>query len=338
MKIRENVSLKDYTTFRIGGKARYFTDVQSEAELKEAVMFSSREKIPVFILGGGSNTLVSDGGFSGLVIRIGIQGISSEDRGGKVKVRVGAGEDWDQFVSRMVSKGLFGVENLSYIPGIVGAAPIQNIGAYGSEVKDTIEAVEVFDTEILEMKTLTNSKCGFGYRTSIFKTEIGRKWIVTSVIFKLSKKGIPNISYKDVALYFTQNRKGLTLSSIRDAVIAVRKGKLPDVKNIGTAGSFFKNPIITRDKYEELKATFGEIPGVLISGVSVKVPAGWLLDHIGGFRDVRRGDAGVWNRQALVIVNLGKATSKNILSLASVMREKIKKETGITLEPEVVIV
>lgn len=338
MIVREHVLLKNYTSFRIGGPARYFFDGTTLSELKEAILFAKEKSLSVFILGGGSNTLFVQPEFNGVVIHIGIQGVQYEERGAYVYADVGAGESWDGFVNDAVSRGLHGIENLSGIPGSVGAAPIQNIGAYGCEVKDSIEHVLVLDTETMESRVLSAHECAFGYRTSVFKTDIGKRLVVISVRFRFKKVGVLTVSYKDLAGYFALAKMEPTLSTIRQAVLEIRGRKLPSLSEVGTAGSFFKNPMMHLGYYQMLRQKFPDMPGIAISRDMVKVPAGWLLDHIGGFRGVRRGDAGVWPQQALVLVNFGTATGQEIAALAQSMQEKIKDETGIKLEMEVVVV
>lgn len=338
MKIRENVLLKNYTTFKIGGNARYFFEVQSDEDVAEAVRFAKSQSLPFFILGGGSNTLFVSPSFDGVVIRINIKGSEFKDNGESVLIRVGAGENWDEFVESAVEKNFFGIENLSAIPGSVGAAPIQNIGAYGIEVGNVIESVEVFDTEKEALLIFSNEECRFSYRDSFFKTKEGGRFVVTRVNFILEKKATPNLSYKDVADYFSSGDLEPTLKNVRNSVLEIRRRKFPDLKKIGTAGSFFKNPIIDKHKYLALRARFGDMPGTSVSADLTKVSAAWLIDRVGNFKGVRYGDVGVWENQALVLVNFGGATGKEVFSLAEMMRKKIKDETEIELELEVVVV
>lgn len=337
MQVREHESLKKYTTFRVSGDARYFFDVSSPEELQKAFQFIKTNNLPFFILGEGSNTLFKDG-FFGAVVKISILGVKFIEGKDIVCAEVGAGEGWDLFVEQVVLKNLWGVENLSFIPGSVGAAPIQNIGAYGAEAKGVIQSVEIFDTKTLTVRTLLSHECEFVYRGSIFKTEEGRDWVVTKVIFTLKKEGQPNLSYKDTAEYFKSGKNQPTLQNVRKAIIEIRSRKLPNVKDIGTAGSFFKNPVVSKQKYEELQSRYPEVPGVLVDDSHIKIPAGWLFDHIGHFKGLREGNVGVWEKQALVLVNFGEASGEEIISLAKKMQKKIKDETGIELEPEVVIV
>ncbi len=341
MTISEHISLKEYTTFKIGGYARYFVVVTSEDELKEAVVYARDTDLPIFVLGGGSNVLISDEGFPGLVIKLEIKGITFKPVAGeRVEVVVGAGENWDELVEQTVAQGLHGLENLSLIPGSVGAAPVQNIGAYGIEVKDSISRVTVFNTEALDFEVLEHNQCDFGYRDSIFKKSEGRKYIITAVVFVLKENNILNISYKDIAEYIkTHNIENITLQKVRDIVIDIRTKKLPDVKIVGTAGSFFKNPIIKKEHYEELIKTYPALPAYAgPSAGTVKIPAAWMLDNLCGFKGYREGEVGVYKNQALVLVNFGNAQASEIYSLAEKMIACVKEKTTIELQKEVNIV
>lgn len=335
MKITENQSLKEFTTFKIGGSAKFFCVVENEDDLLEAIGFSKKNKIPFFILGGGSNILVSDKGFNGLVIKIEIKGKEYKEEDNLVKIKVGAGEDWDNFVSETIEKGLYGLENLSFIPGTVGASPVQNIGAYGAEVKDTIESVNVIDIEKDQFLTFTNKECNFSYRDSIFKKQKSR-YVVVSVVFSLNKKGKSNLEYKDVKEYFSRrNISNPTLVQIRNAIINIRTEKLPNLQEYGTAGSFFKNVIISQSKAKELINKYPEIIIHSINDKKVKIPLAWILDNICGFKGKRNGNVGVYKNQALVLVNYGNATSEEVTNLAQEMVDTVYEKTGIEIFPEV---
>ena len=335
MKITENQSLKELTTFKTGGNARYFCVVTNEDELIEAIGFSKKNKIPFFILGGGSNILVSDKGFDGIVIKIEIKGIKYEENGNSVKAIVGAGENWDQFVADNVDKGYYGVENLSLIPGTVGASPVQNIGAYGSEVKDTIESVYVLDVKKDEYKNFSNSECDFSYRDSIFKKEKGR-YVVISVTFNLSKDGKLNLTYKDVQEYLSRRQNSNpSLRQVRNAIIDIRTNKLPNLQEYGTAGSFFKNVIVSQSKARELISKYPEIVLHQVNDKKVKISLAWILDNICGFKGKRKGNVGVYKNQALVLVNYGNATSDEVIELAQEMVDTVYEKTGIEIFPEV---
>ncbi|MCI0542641.1 UDP-N-acetylmuramate dehydrogenase [bacterium] len=335
MTIETGVSLKDYTTFRTGGAAKFFARVKSVDDVKEAILFAKKEGIPFFVLGGGSNVLASDEGFHGLVIKIEIEARDFFDRAKKTLAIAGAGENWDDFVRETVAKNLSGLENLSLIPGTVGAAPIQNIGAYGREAKDTIEWVETFNTETLHTETLYNKECDFLYRDSIFKRPEGKKYIVARVAFSLTRNGIPSIEYKDVKEELAKQKIIIpTIQNVRDVVVAVRTAKLPNTKEVGTAGSFFKNPIVSEEALQEVRRKFPEVPAYPF-GNGFKIPAGWLLDHVCNVKGERKGNVGAWGKQALVIVNYGDATTKEILEFAEDVKMQVKEKTEITLEYEV---
>ena len=337
MKIQENISLKEFTTFKIGGIARFFCTVLNEDELIEAIGFSKKNKLPFFILGGGSNILISDNGFSGIVIKMEMKGIeyTEVEDGKKVQVKVGAGENWDDIVKETVEKVLYGLENLSLIPGTVGASPVQNIGAYGSEVKDTIESVYVLDVIKDEYKTISNSECRFDYRYSMFK-EDPRRYVVLSVNFILQKNGRLNYDYKDLKEYFAfKNIRKPSLKQVRDAVIEIRTRKLPNLKEYGTAGSFFKNVVTSTAKGKELLTKYPDMIVHAVNDKKVKIPLAWILDHICGFRGVKIGNVGTYKNQALVLVNYGGATATDITNLAQKMVDKVYEETGIEIFPEV---
>lgn len=329
--ILEHVSLASLTTMRVGGNARYFARAENVEDLQKLVLFAQERNLPMFILGGGSNTLVSESGFSGLVIKIEFKGISYDGE----RVTASAGEVWDEFVCDVVQHNLWGVENLSLVPGTVGGAAVQNIGAYGVEVGDTIFSVEAFDIKRMQTKIFLRDDCEFGYRESIFKKN--KDLVVTRVSFTLNARSVPHVDYEDVKKYFSANGVVVpTLGEIREAIIAIRKAKMP-APAIGTAGSFFKNPVIVVDQYETLKKRFPEIKAYPQGNGTVKLSAAWLLDHVGGWRDVRRGDAGVHEKQALILVNYGNATAGEILLLAREMKHDIKEKTNVLLEEEVVM-
>lgn len=335
MEIQKKIPLKNYTTFRIGGPARFFCIVKNEDDLIQAINFSKKNNHPFFVLGGGSNILVSDEGFAGIVLKMEMKGITYDEDGDVVRVTAMAGENWDYLVDETVKKGLYGLENLSYIPGTVGASPVQNIGAYGSEVKDTIESVYVLDVKKDEYITLSNSECDFSYRDSIFKHD-PRRYIVISVCFKLNKKGKLNQGYKDVKDYFSFKKiEEPNLKQMRDAIIEIRQRKLPDVKDYGTAGSFFKNVIVPISKAQELMSKFPDMVFHPVNDKKVKVPVAWILDNLCGFRGVRKGNVGTYKNQALVIINLGDATATEIVSLAQKMVDGVFEKTGIEIFPEV---
>lgn len=335
MNIQENITLKEHTTFRIGGPARFFCTVKNEDELIEAVGFSKKKNIPFFVLGGGSNILVSDAGFPGIVIKMEMTGVKYEEDGDLVKVTSMAGENWDKLVEETVKRDLFGLENLSLIPGTVGAAPVQNIGAYGSEIKDTLESVYALDVEKDEYVTLKNEDCKFSYRYSMFK-EFPRRYVIISVTMLLRKNGKLNYSYKDLQEHLDFNKiKSPSLKQVREAVINIRQRKLPDVKEYGTAGSFFKNVIVSKTKAQELLAKFPEMIVHTVNEKKVKIPLAWILDHVCGFRGVKKGNVGTYKNQALVLINFGEATAEEVTALAQKMVDAVYEKTGIEIFPEV---
>jgi len=329
MKILENVDLNKKTTMRAGGKAHFFVSVESVDDLKEAVAFAKEKNIPFFILGGGSNVLISDDGFSGLVIEIKIKGIEYDGK----EVSVGAGENWDEFVSDTLKHDLYGLENLSYIPGTVGASPIQNIGAYGREVSEFIKTVHALNTETLEEEVFSNKDCQFSYRDSFFKKENGKKYIITQVDFELFTSPSINTSYNDLKEYF--GSKEVSPREVREVVIEIRKRKLPDPKNIGTVGSFFKNPIIRRDHILKLKEEYPDMPSFDIDEKRVKVLLAWVLDKILDLKGYQVGDVRVHDSQPLAITNVGNATTEEIKKVADEITKKVFEKTKIKIEYEV---
>lgn len=338
MTIQENIPLATYTTFKIGGPARFFCIATTEADIVEAVNFAHDKDLPLFILGGGSNLLIGDEGFGGLVIKMELMGIEEKIEEGSVGKRIissGAGEQWDDFVDYAVERGLYGIENLSAIPGTVGAAPVQNIGAYGAEAGHAIASVRAFDTKTKQFVDLVNADCGFSYRDSVFKKEKGR-YIITRVFFALDPHGVLNMSYKDVADYFTQkNIAQPTLKDVREAVISIRWGKLPDWKLWGTAGSFFKNPTISANDFMRLKNMYPALPGFPEPDGRVKVSLGWILDKVCNVKGLCKGNACVYEKQALVLVTKPGATSEEVVELAHELMKQVREKTGIVIEGEV---
>ena len=339
MPIQEHISLAQYTTFKIGGNARYFYSVSSEDELVEAVQFSKKQSLPILVIGGGSNMLISDKGFVGLVIQMNMKGIT--ERGDTFSVQ--AGEVWDDVVAYAVRQGFFGFENLSAIPGTAGAAPVQNIGAYGVEACQLIHTVRALDTTTMKFVDLLNDQCAFAYRDSLFKHQKGR-YIITSIDFIARKDGQVNIEYKDLKEYFkTIISTGIlpTALEVREAVIKIRAGKLPDWKQWGTAGSFFKNPIVSQVKFDELKKIYSDIPGFPAGADGpeadgmVKISLGWILDKICNVKGLKNGRARVYEKQALVLVSEPGATAEEVTGLARMLMDCVKEKTGIDIEGEV---
>jgi len=323
------------TTFRIGGGAGRVAFIDSVQTLEREAFIIKRHATPFFVLGGGSNLLVLDAGFSGAVLKMDIRGIEYVSRSeNSVVVRVGAGESWDAFVEWTTLEGLWGVENLSLIPGTVGAAPVQNVGAYGVEAKDVISSVEVFDMKTFEAKKMSNAECLFGYRDSFFKKN--KHLVVVSVEFTLSKTPQPKIDYKDVALFFVEKKiENPTITDIRSAIVAIRLAKFPDLHKEGTAGSFWKNPIITESEYKQLSVSYPGLPSFPSSPGYVKVPLAWILDNVCGLKGYAQGKARLFEKQPLVLVAQFDASSDDVVQLAKYVENKVFTETGIHIEREV---
>lgn len=337
MEIREYVPLKDFTTFRLGGPARFFVSVTTIEELRNALLYAREHHLAVHVLGGGSNTLCTDNGYDGLVIHIALTGVAyEEDSKGDARVTAAAGVVWDTLVEDTVSQGLWGMENLSHIPGTVGATPVQNVGAYGVEVSDIIDWVEVIDSTTGVLHILSPNECRFAYRGSVFKHAEGRHYIVTRVAYRLSTHPAPKLSYRDLAVRFEQQQT-VTVQEVRDAIIAIRAAKFPNLDTIGTAGSFFKNPVVTKRQYEELVRRMGTVPSYEVDEEHVKIPLGWLLEKF-GWKGKRVGQVGCWEAQALVVVQYGEASANELLLFVYDIMKDIQKNTGIKIEPEVCII
>jgi len=335
LNIKENISLKEYNTFGISVNAKRFIAVDSVYQLQQLLKVEKN----LFLISGGSNMLLTKD-IEELVVHLDIKGISIDrEDSNAVYITVNAGEDWHDFVLWCVSNNYGGIENLSLIPGSVGTCPIQNIGAYGVEVKDTITKVEAIEIETGKLIQFSNEDCNFGYRNSVFKNQEKGKYIITAVSFKLTKSNHNlNSSYGAIEAELTsRDITKPTLKNISDAVIAIRKSKLPDPKEIGNSGSFFKNPVISKIQFLELQKEYPKIPSYRISNTEVKVPAGWLIEQA-GFKGKRFGDFGVHEKQALVLVNYGNASGKEIHELAQKIQETILIEFGIPLEIEVNII
>ncbi|MDO8492550.1 MAG: UDP-N-acetylmuramate dehydrogenase [bacterium] len=336
--IKKNVPLAPYTTFRVGGPARFFTIVKNTDELVDAVNFAKKEKIPWFLLGGGANILVMDDGFSGLVIKNEIPGFEYKISGDDLTASVGAGEVWDDFVLDTVKHGFWGLENLSGIPGSVGASPVQNVGAYGIEVKSAISKVEVLDTDNCRIKIFPPEQCLFEYRDSIFKKNIGKKFIITKVYFNLTKNGSANLAYKNLESQFKDTKEKISISEIRNATLSARQRKMPDLHKVGTAGSFYAHPIISMKMYENVKNKYPNMPFWSYGNGLAKIPAGWLVEFVANSKGLRRGDVGSWHQHALVFVNYGNALAREVDLFSSDIEKNILEKTGIILEREVQMV
>lgn len=371
LKIQEYVDIKNYSTFKIGGQFRYFTTISSVEELASISAIAQNEArfkdIPIFILGGGSNVVFSDGVINVLVLKNDIKGfeVVSEEQD-YVDIKVGAGEIWDEIVSRTVEMGLSGFESLSAIPGTVGAGPVQNIGAYGSEIKDSILEVEVFDIKSGEISRISNKDCKFGYRDSIFKNEEKGKYIILAVTYRLAKDfknisfekvlGSPrqislearpdhfqknysrNLSYPGVMKYFDENKiQNPSLKQIREAIINIRSEKLPNPKDVPNVGSFFKNPIVANSIADEIKIKYPEALFFKLDDKFTKIPAGWLIENA-GLKGKSFGKVSVYHKNALVLINNGNASKDDLLKAKNEIIKIVEDKFGITLaqEPEVV--
>ena len=335
MEIQQNISLKSYNTFGIDVNARQFVDITSLNQLKKVV----REEKYFFILSGGSNLLLTKD-IDKLVVHFNTKGVAVlEETNNDVFVKVQAGENWHEFVLWCIDHDYGGIENLSLIPGNVGTAPIQNIGAYGVELKDVMQNLEALEIDTVNTKTFTNKDCEFGYRNSVFKNKSKGRYIITSVTFKLTKNAHKlNSSYGAIQSELDRNNIiNPTIKDISNAVITIRQSKLPDPNEIGNSGSFFKNPVISTTDFKNLQKTYADAPHYVVSKKEVKVPAGWLVEQC-GFKGKRYGDAGVHKKQALVLVNYGNATGKEILELSKKIQEAVLEKFKIQLEAEVNII
>lgn len=337
MHIQQNISLKSFNTFGIDANAKHFVSVNSINELQEVLKLN--EYPQTFILGGGSNMLLTKD-IEALVIHVNIKGIEIISNDNKnVVVKVNAGENWHEFVLWCLEYNFGGIENLSLIPGNVGSAPIQNIGAYGVELKDVFVSCEAIDLKSHSLKTFTKKECKFDYRESIFKNSAKGKYIITSITLQLTVKDHKlNTGYGAISNQLLKmNIAKPTIQDLSKAVIAIRQSKLPDPKEIGNSGSFFKNPIIPIQHFNTLKAIFPDIPSYEVSETEIKVPAGWLIEKV-GFKGKTFGNYGVHKQQALVLVNYGGAKGKEILSLARLIQKTIKRIYSINIETEVNII
>lgn len=337
MKLHTNFSLKKYNTFGIEAKAKQFISVHSVAELKTVLAENPTEK--KFILGGGSNMLLTQD-IEALVIHIDLKGKKIIDENEDfVWVESQAGENWHEFVLWTIDQNLGGLENMSLIPGNVGTTPVQNIGAYGAEIKDHFVSCQAMAIANQDLKNFNTAECHFGYRESIFKNEVKDQYIITSVVFKLTKRNHKiNTSYGDILGELEKNNiQNPSLKEVSNAVIAIRQSKLPDPKELGNSGSFFKNPIIPKTDFEKIHQQFPDMKYFEVSESEVKVPAGWLIEQA-GFKGKRFGDAGIHKNQALVLVNYGNATGQEILAVSKNIQETVYATFGIHIEAEVNVI
>lgn len=339
MIVKENVNIKDYSTMKVGGQFRYFIEINNKDEVKDAYQFSLDKNVPIFILGGGSNIIFPDGIFEVVALKMNIKGFETlEETDTYVDIEVGAGESWDNFVKKTVEMGLSGAEAMSLIPGTVGASPVQNIGAYGSEAKDVIKEVQIYNTSSGEFVTISNHDCNFGYRDSIFKqnppTGLKGISIIVSVIFRLGKENVRVPNYPGVLRYFEDREiENPTLEQIRDAIIYIRSEKLPNPKDNPNTGSFFKNPIVSNLIASKIKIEFPDAKFFPIDDDFTKIPAGWLIEKA-GYKGKNIGNVSVYDKNALVLVNNGNATKEDIMKAKDIIIFMVKEKFDITLEPE----
>lgn len=339
IKIEENIPLAQFTTFRIGGNARFFIKAETETQIVEAFNFAEEHEFELFVLGGGSNVLISDEGFDGVVLQIALKGI--EIKGNIVTAQ--AGENWDKFVAICVENNLQGVECLSGIPGLIGGTPVQNVGAYGQEVSETITKVRVFDRKSKHILELASSDCKFAYRTSIFNTTEKKRFIVLAVTFALEKDAKPKIVYKDLIDYFAGKRPDLART--RAAVLEIRRAKSMVIDendiNSKSAGSFFKNPIVAAGKLAAISEKTGieTVPHFKMDDDNkVKIPAAWLIENAGFYKGYKHGRAGISTKHTLAIVNFENASAKEIITLKNEIQAQVEKKFDISLVPEPVFI
>jgi UDP-N-acetylmuramate dehydrogenase len=374
VKVQENIPLAPLTTLQVGGAARYFAELKHEDDLSEALDFAKTRSLPLFVLGGGSNLVIADSGWPGLVLKIAIGGITTpklqESAGNAVLFSVGAGVNWDDFVAHAISQNCAGIECLSGIPGSVGATPVQNVGAYGQEVADTIESVRAFDLKTPELKEnriviLPKPACGFRYRSSIFNSSERGRYIILRVNYRLKRGGMPSLKYADLQKYFADlfpgRKRPPSLAEVRDAVRAIRESKgmlivtgddeFPDNmspdnespdNDSRSAGSFFKNPVLSEAELEDLGARAAskalKIPSYPALDARHKVSAAWLVEHSGFSKGYALGNAGISHKHALAIINRGSAKASDIVALKDEIQKRVQQAWGVLLEPEPVFV
>lgn len=344
LDIQENVPLAPLTTLGVGGPARWFCAAQTAVAARDAVLWARERELPVFVLGGGSNLLISDNGFLGIVLRLAGRGIVQED---DARFTVAAGEDWDNFVQASVLANCAGIECLSGIPGSTGGTPVQNVGAYGQEVAQTVSSVEALDLQTLTPRRFTNAECEFEYRQSRFNARERGRWLISHVTFTLHRGGAPRIAYRDLKEFFAgQNNSSPTLQQVREAVRQIRRSKamliVPGDDDARSAGSFFKNPVLSPAGYQKLVALAekrGEkVPSYPAEGQTYKVPAAWLVEHAGFHKGYTRGPVGISRKHALAIVNRGGATAADVIALKNEIQQRVRDTFGIELQPEPVMV
>src|ERR1700675_309864 len=353
MTIQENVPLAPLTTLQVGGSARYFAELRREDDVREAAQFAKTRTLPLFVLGGGSNLVVADSGWPGLVLRVAIGGITTQTTdasGNAVLFSVGAGVNWDDLVAQAVVQNCAGVECLSGIPGSVGGTPVQNVRAYGQEVSDTIESVRALDLKEDHMVVLPKPACGFRYRTSIFNTTERARYIILRVNYRLKRGGAPSLKYADLQNTFAERlaekKTPPSLAEVREAVREIRRSKgmliVPGDDDCRSAGSFFKNPVLSEAQFKDLaeraESKGLEIPSYPALDAQRKVSAAWLVEHSGFSKGYAAGPAGISNKHALALVNAGQASAADIVRLEEQIQDKVQESWGIMLDPEPVLV
>jgi UDP-N-acetylmuramate dehydrogenase len=341
-RVKTNVSADNLTTLKVGGPIDYLVDVKSIDELVDVVDRAKKNKYPVVVLGQGSNVIVSDEGLRGVVVRLQMFGSKVDENDDTVKVEVEAGVLWDEFVKDMVSQGFAGVEAISGVPGTVGAAPVQNIGCYGQELADTFVELTAYDTKEQKIVTYRKEQCKFGYRSSFFKKDPTRRYIILSVTLELSKGFLKMPQYPDVQTFFLKNKiMSPSLSDLRSAILEIRRSKsmLLDESDINShsVGSFFTNPIINRFNFRKLQSKFGDIPYYDVSENEVKIPAAWLVEKAGFVKGYTSGKVGISSKHSLAIINLGGGSTKDVLDLADKIQHQVYESFGINIDKEPVL-
>ncbi len=342
MIVREQVPLAPLTTLGVGGPARYFVEADNEVDAREALRLAASRGLPMFVLGGGSNLVVADAGFDGLVLKIALRGVEALAEGAETVFRAAAGEDWDALVARSVEAECAGIECLSGIPGTVGGTPVQNVGAYGQEVAETVREVEALDRQSLQVTTFRNEECGFGYRCSRFNSTDRDRYIILRVTFGLRKGGAPTVRYAEVQNKFADGPARPSLLQVRDAVREIRRRKsmllVPGDDDARSAGSFFKNPVVAMREFEVLESRLHsrglEMPSYPAGEGMRKLSAAWLVEHAGFAKGHALGAAAISRRHALAIVNRGGATAAEIVALKDEIQARVMSEFGIPLQPE----
>jgi UDP-N-acetylmuramate dehydrogenase len=349
MTIQENVPLGPLTTLQVGGAARYFSELKREDDVHEVAQFAKSHDLPLFVLAGGSNLVVADSGWPGLALKIAIGGITqnaTDATGNTMLFNVGAGVNWDDFVAQAVVQNCAGIECLSGIPGSAGGTPVQNVGAYGQEVSDTIESVRAFDWKEDRMVVLPKPACGFRYRSSIFNSTERGRYIILRVNYRLKRGGAPSLKYADLQKHFAENKTPPTLGEVREAVRAIRRSKgmliVSGDDDCRSAGSFFKNPVLSEEQFKELAARAEskaiKIPSYPALDAQRKVSAAWLVEHSGFYKGYAVGAVGISHKHALALINRGDAKASDIIGLKDEIQHGVQEAWGIVLDPEPVFV